>query len=502
MKITVATQAYNAKKFIAQCIESVLNQTYTDFEFILVDNGCNDGSEEIIRKYAEQDDRIKLVRYDENVREGRWYTASMDLGTGDYITQLDADDWLEPDFLERLVHIAETTDSDIVATGTVMHIEGTNRSSERRASQRLVLNNENFADGFTQYHALFRTSWGKLIRMEIVRNTHLPTIEETDVSYGNDTLVAFSWLRNCKRICIDNSALHHYRINSKSVSHQYDPRQSFSDVYLFNDAVDFLSAYGPISSTNMTFLYIVYSNAIRDTSENIISSTLSPAEKLREYRKILTRQLTKEAYKINFKDVTISKKSLLISVLKCACELDAENDDLEAILSVHLPMCSRSVSTADAKLFLTEKSLIEPLLNDDCQLLVKNILSLISKQMYVKQYDLGAMLCRLAYDKQLLQNIKDTKFLRRHSDIYLMVWQEKYGDALVAMTEYLQLYLSLAAVLECANEFIFGKIKAAVFYFSEKRFDECRTAVNDLDDMGVEDTAEIAEIKKQLNSLT
>ena len=65
--------------------------------------------------------------------------------------------------------------------------------------------------------------------------------------------------------------------------------------------------------------------------------------------------------------------------------------------------------------------------------------------------------------------------------------------------DYLELYLSLSALLERADEFVFGKTKIAEFYFSKKRYDECRTAIDDLSDMCVEDTPEIARIKEQLN---
>lgn len=63
-KIIVYTRAYNTKPYLRQCIESVLNQTYSNFIYIIVDNGCTDGSSEIIEEYAGKDDRIRRIRFE------------------------------------------------------------------------------------------------------------------------------------------------------------------------------------------------------------------------------------------------------------------------------------------------------------------------------------------------------------------------------------------------------------------------------------------------------
>ena len=107
MKVSVVTQTYNAEKTIERCVESVLNQTYTDFEYIIIDNGCNDGTSSIIQEYVAKDSRIKLVRFEKNMYGPRWFDVFVEYGIGDYFTDLDSDDWLEPDYLKRLLNVAE-----------------------------------------------------------------------------------------------------------------------------------------------------------------------------------------------------------------------------------------------------------------------------------------------------------------------------------------------------------------------------------------------------------
>lgn len=511
MKITVVTQAYNVRDFIDQCIKSVLEQTYPNLEYILVDNGCYDGSEAIMRKYAESDSRIKLVRFEKNEVCARWHTAIKEMGTGDYFTTLDADDWLEPDYLERLVGLAESTGADIISTGSYMHIEGTQQVLDRSIEQRLVLESKDFANAFPSYHVFFRAIWAKLIRTELLMTTPVLLSQNTGVAYGADTLNSFAWLRKANRICIDNSVLHHYRIHNKSVSHKYDPRQSYSDLYLFNDAIDFLSPYGPISRQNLDFLYRVYSYAVMDTNANIKTSNLSAAEKMREYRDILERDVTKNAYSIGSQEAQQSRLDLISSVLDCAAELPDDNEDFNAIKAQYFSECGAAVYSDSARLFLADSVLFDYLINDYRKPMVKYVLSLIEKQRFVKQFDLGEILRRLSQENPFLADVSDVKFLKKFGEIYILVWSEKYFDALDAMTDILlketvssepffDLYLSLAASLDYADEFIFGKIKLASFCCAQKRFDYCRDILVELNEMGVEDNDEMLKIKRQVQT--
>lgn len=511
MKITIVTQAYNAKKYIEQCILSVLNQTYTNLEYILIDNGSDDGTENIIRKYAQQDSRIKYIRFEENMVCVRWDKPTLDkLGTGEYFTVLDADDWLEPDYLEQMILLAQQTDSDIVTTGSVMHFVAENCVSDRRSEKRLLLNKNEFAYAFPDYHVYFRAVWAKLIRMEIIKNSIVPTAEETGVAYGLDTLWCFAWLRNSNKICVDNSMLHHYRIHQKSVSHQYDPRQSYSDLYLFNDALDFLSPYGPISENNLLFLHVVYSNAVNDTLNNIKSSSLTASEKLEEYYKILERPVTKACCKRTHEDITNNKAMLFTEMLKAFSKLEAIPPKWNEILSFYFPKCHEAFSTRSAKLALMEPVLLKEFINDNPVSVIKALCSPIVQNKYSKQFDLPQILQSLTQNHPLLSGISDPTFLKKYSGIYLLLYQDKYGDALNIMTDtllkekvnnetFLQTYVNIAALLEQVDEFIFGKIKTAGFYLSEKRLDECGEILYDLQEMGVEDNEEISNMKAKLN---
>lgn len=106
MKISVIVPVYNAEKYLNKCIESVLAQTYPDWELILVDDGSKDGSADIIDGYAASDTRIKAI-HQENAGPGMARNRGIEDASGDYITFLDSDDYLSDDFYEQMRPLME-----------------------------------------------------------------------------------------------------------------------------------------------------------------------------------------------------------------------------------------------------------------------------------------------------------------------------------------------------------------------------------------------------------
>ena len=114
--ISVLMLTYNREKLLSRAIESILNQTYTDFEFIIVNNGSTDNSGSVAEKYAKIDDRIKVIHRERgNIGAGR--NTALDAANGEFITFIDDDDWAEPDFLEFLIELIKNNNADIAICG-------------------------------------------------------------------------------------------------------------------------------------------------------------------------------------------------------------------------------------------------------------------------------------------------------------------------------------------------------------------------------------------------
>lgn len=123
IKVSVIMLTYNREKLVARAIESILNQTMLDFEFIIVDNGSSDKSGEIAEEYAKKDERIKVTHIPKsNIGTGR--NTGLDLAKGEFITFIDDDDTAEPDMLEFLYNLAVENGADISLSGSTKEVEG------------------------------------------------------------------------------------------------------------------------------------------------------------------------------------------------------------------------------------------------------------------------------------------------------------------------------------------------------------------------------------------
>ena len=113
MFFSVIVPIYNVEKYLSRCIDSVLSQTFADFELILVDDGSPDNCPEICDKYAQKDHRIKVV-HKENAGLGMARNLGVEVATGDFICFIDSDDFIEEECLNAMYSAAEENKVDLV----------------------------------------------------------------------------------------------------------------------------------------------------------------------------------------------------------------------------------------------------------------------------------------------------------------------------------------------------------------------------------------------------
>ena len=132
--LSIIVPVYNVEKYLEDCVESLLNQTYQNYEIILVDDGSTDTSGQICDEYS-GDSRIHVI-HKANEGAGAARNTGIEIATGDYITFIDSDDYIAGCYLERMVQTAEQTGSDIVQCGYLYGDEAA--YSFRKESEQVI----------------------------------------------------------------------------------------------------------------------------------------------------------------------------------------------------------------------------------------------------------------------------------------------------------------------------------------------------------------------------
>ena len=112
MKVSIVIPVYNVEKYLARCIQSVINQTYENIEIILVDDGSMDSSGKLCDTYKMRDNRIKVI-HQRNLGVSAARNVGLDLAEGDSITFIDADDYVAENYIETLVNLMKKEKAEI-----------------------------------------------------------------------------------------------------------------------------------------------------------------------------------------------------------------------------------------------------------------------------------------------------------------------------------------------------------------------------------------------------
>ena len=161
-KISVIIPVYNVEKYLSECLDSVLKQTYGDFEAICVNDGSEDGSQRILKQYAQKDNRFHVISQENQGLSGARNTG-LNHAKGEYIFFLDSDDTIPEYALETMLKIAEKTNVPLVASES-------KKASGKPASLNCQIFHHPLAE-FVKNNHIFSSAWNKLYRTDILR-TH------------------------------------------------------------------------------------------------------------------------------------------------------------------------------------------------------------------------------------------------------------------------------------------------------------------------------------------
>lgn len=220
--ISVIMPVYKAEKHLDRSVTSVLNQTHTDFELLLIDDGSPDNSGTICDEWAKKDSRIKVFH---NPGGGAADARNVGIANayGDYIAFIDSDDFVTPDWLSSMYSVAKETEADLVKSGLVKFTETVNLSekSEKYGIDVNITQTVRFENKQVSAHEFHRllvddfyytAVWNQLVKTEIYKKCPFPVGRCMD-----DYPVFFSLLEYAENIQITDSACYYYGYHEDSV---------------------------------------------------------------------------------------------------------------------------------------------------------------------------------------------------------------------------------------------------------------------------------------------
>lgn len=227
--ISVVVPVYNVEAYLAECIESIINQTFSAFELILVNDGSTDSSGRICDKYAQTDRRITVI-HQENNGVAHACRTGIENSSGEYYVFVDSDDWIEADMLENLYMAAKENCSEVVLCHAVRELEGKSVKREMHSLKtgkydRKRMYKEVFpvliSDGTLSGKAISVDSRAaKLIQRDLIRN-NLCYYRE-DISNGEDYQLILPAILDAQSIyAISDYYPYHYRKVSTSITQSY-----------------------------------------------------------------------------------------------------------------------------------------------------------------------------------------------------------------------------------------------------------------------------------------
>lgn len=220
-KISVIVPVYNVEKYLSRCIDSILAQTFTDFELILVDDGSTDESGKICDEYAAKDKRI-IVIHKENEGVSKARNVALDKARGEYICFCDSDDYLSNDYLDVMYHSMIDTGSDCVScNGTMVFEKGEEKELKFEAREYVIsewISKYDFIKDCVLKNKIIWAMWARIFKMNIIEEYHI-RVCETCEDFAEDLYFFLAYCVHCEKVVhIDFSGYMYFQRESSMMA--------------------------------------------------------------------------------------------------------------------------------------------------------------------------------------------------------------------------------------------------------------------------------------------
>ncbi|MCO7135731.1 glycosyltransferase family 2 protein [Ligilactobacillus salivarius] len=287
VKVSIGVPIYNVEEYLRECLDSIMNQTFEDFEVIMVDDGSPDNSFSICQEYVAKDSRFKLIHQENKGLAGARNTC-LKYMHGEFITWIDSDDVVDNNYLERLLEVQAETGADIVRCSK-KHIRGndifliTNYNRMYKTKEKIigVSKLDLLLDAFDGRLSVVEF-WGTLIHRELYKGVILSQGVVCE-DQGNKFKL---YLRSKKNVLLLEQ-LYGYRIRKGSIMHMMNKDLSDLEIHIYN--WDKLMYYADIANYKVEEVRETYIKELDKLSAEVNLSE----EDNKIYREVINKQKQK-----------------------------------------------------------------------------------------------------------------------------------------------------------------------------------------------------------------
>ncbi len=216
-KLSIIIPVYNIENYLPSCLDSILNQNFTDFEVIIVDDGTKDTSGKIADLYANKDNRIKVI-HKENGGVSTARFEGVKVATGAFIGFVDGDDMIEPDMYSILMENAEKYDADISHCGYKMVFPNGRTDYYYNTEKFIEQNNQQSLIDLLKGEFVEPGLWNKIYKSDFVKNIVLNNIMDSSIKINEDLLMNYYLFKQSEKSVFIDKCLYHYMVHKNSAA--------------------------------------------------------------------------------------------------------------------------------------------------------------------------------------------------------------------------------------------------------------------------------------------
>lgn len=302
VKVSIIIPVYNAEKYIAKCLDSLINQTLKEIEIIIVNDKTPDNSMEICKKYAERDKRIKIYNKEKNEGHGLTRNYAIKKAKADIIGFVDADDYVDLDYFEKMYNKITETNTDICFAE---YLQIRNQEEKEYKKYKIPFEDEiEPAKNVLSYIfqnitnsnkcSICTAVWQAVYRKSVIEENNLLFVSRK--YFAEDTIFFFDYLMNCKSVSFARNTYYYYFYNEQSIMHAY-VEGKFEKVKLLKDKlIEQATKYGVLDEYYGDII-VIFMGGVRITIRQEINHKDTIKNKINNIKKIVNDEEVKKSLK-------------------------------------------------------------------------------------------------------------------------------------------------------------------------------------------------------------